>query len=60
MIPPVVASDRGTAQTQGVARRRGGCRTAALYLDCERKCLESHTIDGDSPVCEARRDIAVS
>ena len=60
MIPPVVASDRGTAQTVDVATRQRGCRTATLYCDGEWKCLESHTIDGDSPVHEARSGIAVS
>ena len=32
MIPPVVASERGTAQTVDVARRQRGCRTATLSL----------------------------
>ena len=54
MIPPVVASERGTAQTVDVARRRRGCRTAALYCDGEWKYLESYIIEGDSPVLEAR------
>ena len=40
MIPPVVASERGTAQTADVARRLRGCRTAALYCDGEWKYLE--------------------
>ena len=60
MIPPVVASERGTAQTADVVRRRRGCRTAALYCDGEWKYLESYIIEGDSPVHEARSSIAVS
>ena len=50
MIPPVVASERGTAQTSGVARRGWGCRTATLYANREQNTLENVTIDGDSPV----------
>ena len=53
MIPPVVASERGTAQTVDVARRRRGCRTAALYCDGEWKYLESYITEGDNPVHEA-------
>ena len=60
MIPPVVASERGTAQTSGVARRGWGCRTATLYANREQNTLENVTIDGDSPVCEAKCGIAVS
>ena len=60
MIPLVVASERGTAQTSGVARRGWGCRTAALYCDGEWKYLESYIIEGESPVHEARSSIAVS
>ena len=60
MIPPVVASERGTAQTSGVARRGWGCRTATLYANREQNTLENVTIDGDSPVCEAKCSIAVS
>ena len=52
MIPPVVASERGTAQTADVARRLRGCRTAALYCDGEWKYLESYIIEGDNPVFE--------
>ena len=50
MIPLVVASERGTAQTSGVARRGWGCRTATLYANREQNTLENVTIDGDSPV----------
>ena len=60
MIPPVVASDRGTAQTADVARRRRGCRTATLYCNGEWKYLESYIIEGDNPVHEASASIAVS
>ena len=45
MIPPVVASERGTAQTSGVARRGWGCRTATLYANREQNTLENVTID---------------
>ena len=54
MIPPVVASERGTAQTADVVRRRRGCRTATLYCDGEWKYLESYIIEGDNPVHEAK------
>ena len=60
MIPPVVASDRGTAQTADVARRRRGCRTATLYCNGEWKYLESYITEGDNPVHEAGVSIAVS
>ncbi len=40
MIPPVVASERGTAQTVDVARRQRGCRTATLYANREQNTLE--------------------
>ena len=60
MIPLVVASERGTAQTVDVARRQRGCRTATLYANREQNTLENVTIDGDSPVCEAECGIAVS
>ena len=60
MIPPVVASDRGRAQTGVVAMQLRGCRTALSYDDCERKHLESCTTEGESPVCEARFGVAVS
>ncbi len=64
MILLVVASERGTAQTVDVARRQRGCRTAILYANLyanrEQNTLENVTIDGDSPVCEAKCSIAVS
>ena len=60
MIPPVVASDRGRAQTRDVATHPWGSRTALLYFDREENLLESRVTEGDNPVSEARRDIAVS
>ena len=60
MIPKVVASERGIAQTSDVAMRRWGCRTTLSYLDCEKNPLESGIIEGDNPVFEACEDIAVS
>ena len=53
MIPLVVASERGRAQTNVVATHRWGCRTALSYDTSEQKSLESLTIAGDSPVSEA-------
>ena len=53
MIPPVVASDRGTAQTHRVAMRDGGSRTAPSYFDCEEKLLERSIVEGDNPVSVA-------
>ena len=53
MIPPVVASERGTAQTVDVARRQRGCRTATLYANREQNTLENVTTEGDSPVNES-------
>jgi hypothetical protein len=60
MIPPVVASDRGRAQTAVVVTHPRGCRTALLYFDIETKILERISTEGDSPVVEDRRGIAVS
>ena len=60
MIPLVVASDRGTAQTADVVRRQRGCRTARLYSNGEWKYLESYITEGDNPVHEAKSGIAVS
>ena len=53
MIPPVVASDRGRAQTGSVATRRRGCWTARLHVRGEQKHLERCIPEGDNPVCEA-------
>ena len=60
MIPPVVASDRGRAQTGGVATHLRGCRTTMWYTDCEKKVLESSIIEGDNPVFEAKCGLVVS
>ena len=57
MIPSVVASERGRAQTVAVATRRRGSRTTIWYDECEVKLLERTTIAGDSPVREASRDL---
>ena len=60
MIPPVVASDRGRAQTAGVATHLRGCRTTLWYPDAEWKSLESLIIEGDNPVHERRGGLVVS
>ena len=52
MIPQVVASERGIAQTGSVATRPRGCRTATLYTIREPDRLESRAAEGDSPVGE--------
>ena len=53
MIPLVVASERGIAQTSDVAMCHWGCRTTLSYLDCEKNVLERTIIEGDNPVFEA-------
>ena len=60
MIPPVVASDRGGAQTLVVATHPRGSRTARWYLNVEWKVLESSVIEGDNPVSEVRGSLVVS
>ena len=60
MIPLVVASERGTAQTVTVATQPRGSRTATLYESSEKNLLERRTAEGESPVFEARFGIAVS
>ena len=60
MIPPVVASDRGIAQTGVVAMHRRGSRTAPWYLNREENVLESPTIAGDGPVTEAKQGLVAS
>ena len=60
MIPPVVASDRGRAQTVGVAMHLRGSRSTLWPPDREWNVLESSTVDGDSPVHEARRGLVSS
>ena len=60
MIPLVVASERGPAQTAGVAMHLRGSRTTAWYLSREQKLLERSPADGERPVCEATRGLVVS
>ena len=60
MIPLVVASERGTAQTVTVATQPRGSRTATLYACSEQNLLERRTTEGESPVFETRFGIAVS
>ena len=54
MIPPVVASDRGRAQTCVVATHRRGSRTTLWHSNVEWKHLESCIKEGDNPVHEHR------
>ena len=60
MIPLVVASERGRAQTSVVTTHRWGCRTALSYVNCEQNFLERRIIEGDNPVSEASVVVAVS
>ena len=60
MIPLVVASERGRAQTHGVAMHHGGSRTTLWHADGEENCLESQSIEGERPVSEARCSLVVS
>ena len=60
MIPLVVASERGPAQTIVVAMQRWGSRTTAWYLSREQKLLERSSVEGERPVCEATRGLVVS
>ena len=60
MIPPVVASDRGRAQTACVATHMRGSRTTPWYLNREENVLESSIREGDNPVTEARQGLVVS
>ena len=60
MIPPVVASDRGGAQTLVVATHPRGSRTTPWHADDEEKVLESTVIEGDNPVSEVRVSLVVS
>ena len=52
MIPLVVASEVGTAQTGVVFLQCRGSRTALLYLFVEKNSLEREIIEGDNPVFE--------
>ena len=60
MIPPVVASDRGTAQTAHVAMHVRGSRTTWWHVEDEEKVLESSIVEGDNPVSEVRYSLVVS
>ena len=60
MIPPVVASDRGRAQTVAVAMPQRGSRTTPWYTNHERNVLESSTIEDDSSVLEVGGGLVVS
>ena len=60
MIPLVVASERGPAQTAVVAMRQRGSRTTPWYLSREQKLLERSSVEGERPVCEATRGLVVS
>ena len=57
MIPPVVASERGRAQTALVATPVRGSRTTLWYSDREKNVLESSSAEGERPVIETRRDL---
>ena len=50
MIPLVVASERGRAQTMTVAMQPWGCRTTTWQEDGKWNALERATVEGDSPV----------
>ena len=59
MIPLVVASERGGAQTHRLAG--GGCRarhTRDTRRDTNRTVLERPTREGDSPVCDRGATLA--
>ena len=60
MIPSVVASERGRAQTVCVATHMRGSRTTSWYSDHEQNVLESSTVEDESSVREVRRVLVVS
>ena len=60
MIPPVVASERGRAQTACVATHSRGYRTTPWYGRDEWKHLESCITEGDNPVHEVDVGLVVS
>ena len=60
MIPQVVASERGPAQTVDVAVHSRGSRTTPWYSSREQKLLERSSVEGERPVCEATRGLVVS
>ena len=53
-IVEISGGERGRAQTMPVATQSWGCRTTLWHDACERNVLERTTIEGDSPVLEAR------
>ena len=53
MIPLVVASERGRAQTVHVARHERGSKAARSHVRGEQNGLESPAVAGESPLCEA-------
>ena len=50
MIPQVVASERGTAQTSYVVMHSWGYRTAIFGIKMNWNALERAIIEGDNPV----------
>ena len=50
MIPQVVASERGEAQTSDVVMHCWGYRTAKFELKTNWNALERAIIEGDNPV----------
>ena len=50
MIPQVVASERGTAQTDYVVMHSRGYRTATFGINFNWNPLERGIIEGDNPV----------
>ena len=50
MIPLVVASERGTAQTNDVVMHCWGYRTATFGINLNWNALERAIIEGDNPV----------
>ena len=50
MIPQVVASERGTAQTSYVVMHSWGYRTATFRLKMNWNTLEKVIVEGDNPV----------
>ena len=48
VIPQVVASERGAAQTASYGVR--GSRTCVIFVILNRSCLESSATEGESPV----------
>ena len=60
MIPQVVASERGRAQTIVVAMPWWGCRTTSSQEASEDDMLESMAIAGESPMSESSGSVVVS